>query len=684
MQRANTFLKESQTSVVDQVARGVAFKLRNDITGVPNRTILARAGVTIGYAYLLEEGREGMFKWSSADHEDHVTLDTEQGIYVAPTTDTTGASGAWVRQFVGAASVLWFGADNTGIVDSTIAISCALDVCPKVVCPEGTYAIEQIPVLDDETLINDGIVTFAQIEGTAAATYMINVLGSNVTIGDFFFTGHIGDEDGEWNHCINISTNEAGKDLRNITVGNVHGDDIHGDVICTHALSGEVLETVRIGNVTGNNIYRNTVSITGGKDIRIQSVISENVGLFNFDIEPDTSCSSPENIWVGYIKGRNVGVVSPTSNVPIRNVRFEKLDLDPAFSARSTPPYDGPAPALLIDALVTRNARNVWVGELNAQGFDGQAWKQQWEPASGPIPDDLGTQTIHFDFANVANNSNVESTYNAHFSGATGISQLSIGHLIASTDADMSAVILTCDDALIGRADVTLATSTYYMRACVKSSTQILNQSGGGTMLNCTGCRVNGGTIDGETVFAFSAQCLLSHMGTITNSGSFDNTGVNNNVEYSTIASDYHFIWSGAIKYFVNGDGRGVFYGGVRSRHATDPIGYELLGAGGSVTQGTSKATTVVNSRAAGRIVTHNANLAANTSVTFTFTNTAIAEYDTVQVNIASGNATAGTYLIIVDGVAAGTCKVTIRNLTAGDLAEALTLNFTVTHGTIT
>ena len=49
--------------------------------------------------YLSAAGRAGMFEWSSIDNSAKVTADTQQGIYVAPASDPTGASGAWVRQY---------------------------------------------------------------------------------------------------------------------------------------------------------------------------------------------------------------------------------------------------------------------------------------------------------------------------------------------------------------------------------------------------------------------------------------------------------------------------------------------------------------------------------------------------------------------------------------------------------
>ena len=47
--------------------------------------------------YLVEPGREGMFVWKAVNHTAHVTGDPYQGVYVAPASDATGLSGAWVR-----------------------------------------------------------------------------------------------------------------------------------------------------------------------------------------------------------------------------------------------------------------------------------------------------------------------------------------------------------------------------------------------------------------------------------------------------------------------------------------------------------------------------------------------------------------------------------------------------------
>lgn len=68
-------------------------------------------------AKLVQTGRAGDFQYSTANHAANVTADPYQGLYVAPSADTDGSSGAWVR-LVGIENVYhaawwgWGGANN--------------------------------------------------------------------------------------------------------------------------------------------------------------------------------------------------------------------------------------------------------------------------------------------------------------------------------------------------------------------------------------------------------------------------------------------------------------------------------------------------------------------------------------------------------------------------------------------
>jgi hypothetical protein len=120
----------------------------------------------------------------------------------------------------------------------------------------------------------------------------------------------------------------------------------------------------------------------------------------------------------------------------------------------------------------------------------------------------------------------------------------------------------------------------------------------------------------------------------------------------------------------------------ILSKGPTSGIGY-ATGAGGAVTQATSKTTGVTLNTVSGQITLNAASLAANTAAGFTLTNSAISATDVIQISIASGVTTAGSYFVVVDAVANGSCRITIRNVTAGALAEALVLNFAVIKAVI-
>lgn len=109
----------------------------------------------------------------------------------------------------------------------------------------------------------------------------------------------------------------------------------------------------------------------------------------------------------------------------------------------------------------------------------------------------------------------------------------------------------------------------------------------------------------------------------------------------------------------------------------TGKQGY-ATGSGGTVTQGagSGKATAVTLSRTNGSITMDGANLNAATTVSFTLTNTTIEAGDVLILNHISGG-TAGAYTLNAQ-TAAGSAVINVRNVTAGNLAEAIVIRFAV------
>lgn len=121
-----------------------------------------------------------------------------------------------------------------------------------------------------------------------------------------------------------------------------------------------------------------------------------------------------------------------------------------------------------------------------------------------------------------------------------------------------------------------------------------------------------------------------------------------------------------------------ITHGGLRSISSTEPIGYNA-GAGGTVTQLTSKATAVTLNRPVGRITTHNAALAAGASVSFTVNNSAYNLTDLVILNSLNAN-----YRVeFQDSAGDGSFIIRVTNLTAGSLSQAVILSFAIINGVL-
>lgn len=109
-------LKKGTRKMTSTVNRALT---RTDMAAVTPRTL----GDTI---ILVEAGREGVFVWDPADRSVKVAADTAQGVYVAPSSATTGASGAWVRSFEERLQAEWFGMKADGTTDNSNAMDALL------------------------------------------------------------------------------------------------------------------------------------------------------------------------------------------------------------------------------------------------------------------------------------------------------------------------------------------------------------------------------------------------------------------------------------------------------------------------------------------------------------------------------------------------------------------------------
>jgi hypothetical protein len=148
--------------------------------------------------------------------------------------------------------------------------------------------------------------------------------------------------------------------------------------------------------------------------------------------------------------------------------------------------------------------------------------------------------------------------------------------------------------------------------------------------------------------------------------------------EYRADTHTFYNSAAGVLLATLNSTGLAV-PAAIKSSSATAGVGY-ATGAGGTVAQATSKSTGVTLNKVSGQITMNAAALAAGAEVSFTLTNSTIAATDLVYPCIASG-ATAATYTVTVDAVAAGSCRITVGNHSTTSRSEPIVLNFFVFKG---
>jgi hypothetical protein len=206
--------------------------------------------------------------------------------------------------------------------------------------------------------------------------------------------------------------------------------------------------------------------------------------------------------------------------------------------------------------------------------------------------------------------------------------------------------------------------------------TPVLGVPTSGTLTNCTGLPVATGVSGfGANVATFLATPSSANLAAALT----DETGTGASVFANTPTLVTPAIGAAtgtslALTSFLATPGSIVNNGG------TGKIGY-ASGAGGTVTQLTSKSTGVTLSKQSGQITMDGAALAASTTVSFTLTNTILQSTDVLILNHA-GTGTAGAYLLNAQ-VVGGSASINVRNVTLGSLSEAIVIAFIIISGTV-
>lgn len=168
----------------------VGDRLRRSVGVITTIAELSAMEGEAGLVTLSAGGRSGLFRFSSENLSDLVSADPLQGLYVAPDSDPTGASGAWVRQ-EGAPVISgsglrigWFGAVGDGVTDDSAAIQAAYDLAAatrigRVEFGYGRFAMASTVMLDKGSCTFVGYESgFRQSGSVTTGSYLLWIGGA--------------------------------------------------------------------------------------------------------------------------------------------------------------------------------------------------------------------------------------------------------------------------------------------------------------------------------------------------------------------------------------------------------------------------------------------------------------------------------------------------------------------------
>lgn len=444
---------------------------------------------------------------------------------------------------------------------------------------------------------------------------------------------------------------------------------------------------------TGNEVYlpegvfkiTQTLMIGDGNDTTFSTINAiaivgagmswENGGTFSGDQPPGTRLH-----WYGPADGIMMQVNGPIGGVRIENLTFAG--------------FTGTNPA---SALVMHHPMWSRFKRLMAQGFNGSAYV-------------IDAYTIHPDTVNGANSNLWEQVNSSHFfagSAATGIT-VGVDHTDAFPELDVSLNTFIGCTWYAGTGDdctgiLLQNTDNNCFYHCYSSAGTDAAHSGGGLRRGeITGATAVAGIWPAGNSFVHCAffpdvrnddptwsgsDTFLSYVtgdgaaiptDTTSRGFTFDGNWFgtwNGTPMVSESVGDIAAVPGSSQMYYDPGNAAMLVKHGDGTKGVLEGVRF-IAGQGGSVTQITSKSTTVVLNKLCGQIITHGALLAADSAVTFTFTNSTISQTDVLVMNHVAGGGT-GNYLI-APACGIGSATVTLRNLYGSDLSDALVINFAV------
>jgi hypothetical protein len=245
-------------------------------------------------AYLSEEGRAGVFKWTSEDQSAQVFADQDQALYVAPASQPDGSAGAWHRIFAdGIASAGWGGVVATGTGDYAPQISrlLAMSEVTTVLLPVGVIGVGVRVEVNGKTLAGAGS-DLTTVQLSSSWTVQDPAGGESI------------------NSVIRGTPGSVGTHIRDLTVDGGKYAPQRTNGICMPRCRDFVVERFVVQNCTGYLCWANTnndyvaAKLTGGVfrdgwtyngNVHLEATAVENVMFDNVncrDGDGDMNCET--------------------------------------------------------------------------------------------------------------------------------------------------------------------------------------------------------------------------------------------------------------------------------------------------------------------------------------------------------------------------------------------------------
>lgn len=473
--------------------------------------------------YTTDLGQQGNWYYDSSDT---TSLDNTGTILV--TSDGKRIK----RIYDGIVNVKWFGTKGDGVTDDTINIQSVMNSSfGNVYFPNGTYLVDYVNVYSDTIVNTANNVLFKQKPQALAGKRIMNILGSNVVIGNVNFEGNITTDIDEQNHAVFIISNATNGNLSNIRIGDVSVSDIRGDGLYVGSTAGYRSSAISIGNVVVDNVYRNGVSITSGYDITIKTVTGNRVGFMIVDLETNAGQGTIEDVKISYVRGRCLGFIGTTATDYVDSVLVENADLDPSYQGQSTPSYA--VGVALKDGITLRNCKSVNLGTAKVSGFD----RCGIYTVTGV--GEIGIQNLNIDFLGITNCSLTDAVLNSYMELSN--SNVNINNLDINLN-NAKRGIQSLASGIFGYIKATAIAGSSTIRSCSNLRIEYFNQTGAGIPINsCQKITVNGGTIVGDRLASSSNFCIFNNVTATATSFLFTSaTGENHLINNSTLNTDYY------------------------------------------------------------------------------------------------------------------------------------------------